>query len=184
MDKNVVWAEIPGPPCPRSPPPGLPQGLSGVPKPAERCNLSWGICPEHLLTKCLNHRGFLVGLCAEKDTNNVKNAHLILFSSSYIRKYSCLLHIIKSQLVWFSLGFRIKLSIVAYSEFKLCDSPRDAVELVVSWLCENGDCGPCTARPLWRGHRAPFRLGAREQRSRRRRGKLQTQASWVGDGPH
>lgn len=63
-------------------------------------------------------------------------------------------------------------------------SPRDIVESVVPRLCENGDCGPCAARPLWRGDGAPFRLGAREQRSRRRGGELQAQTSWVGDCTH
>lgn len=75
-----------------------------------------------------------------------------------------------------------KVGIFAY--FKLYVVPRDAVEPVVSWLCENGNCGPCTARPLRWSDGAPFRMGAREQWSRRRGGELQAQTPWVGDGPH
>ncbi len=78
--------------------------------------------------------------------------------------------------------FKIKCGIFASFHFYVF--PRDSVEPVVSRLCENGDRGPCTARPLRRSDGTPLRLGAREQRSRRRGGELQAQTSWVGDGPH
>lgn len=76
-------------------------------------------------------------------------------------------------------GFIIKYGISAFFY-----PPRYAVELVIPRLCENGDCGPCTACPLGRGDGASFRLGARDQWRRSRGGELQAQTSWVGDGPH
>lgn len=62
--------------------------------------------------------------------------------------------------------------------------PRNAVEPVVSRLCENGDRGPRAARALRRGDGSPLGLGTRQQRSKCRRGKLQAPTSRMGDSPH